>query len=102
MAVELGGEPPCSARSPTPAPSPNASLLGASACLHGPPSGTLHNKPTPHTQAQRSIAVTFKLPELPYAYDALSPYMSKETLEFHHDKHHQAYVDNGNKVAGPG
>ena len=46
--------------------------------------------------------MTFKLPELPYAYDALGPYMSKETLEFHHDKHHQAYVDNGNKVAGPG
>jgi superoxide dismutase, Fe-Mn family len=79
----------------------NGSLLGASACLHGPASGTLQEA-YPHTQAQRSIAVTFKLPELPYAYDALSPYMSKETLEFHHDKHHQAYVDNGNKVAGPG
>ena len=37
--------------------------------------------------------MTFTLPELPYAYDALGPYMSKETLEFHHDKHHQAYVD---------
>ena len=46
--------------------------------------------------------MTFKLPELPYAYDALAPYMSKETLEFHHDKHHLAYVDNGNKFAGPG
>ena len=46
--------------------------------------------------------MTFKLPELPYAYDALGPYMSKETLEFHHDKHHLAYVDNGNKFAGPG
>jgi superoxide dismutase, Fe-Mn family len=46
--------------------------------------------------------VTFKLPELPYAYDALAPHMSAETLQFHHDKHHQAYVDNGNKVAGPG
>jgi superoxide dismutase, Fe-Mn family len=46
--------------------------------------------------------VTFKLPELPYAYDALTPHMSAETLQFHHDKHHQAYVDNGNKVAGPG
>jgi Fe-Mn family superoxide dismutase len=45
--------------------------------------------------------VSFKLPELPYAHDALAPYMSKETLEFHHDKHHQAYVDNGNKaIAG--
>jgi Fe-Mn family superoxide dismutase len=42
--------------------------------------------------------VTFKLPELPYAYDALAPFMSRETLEFHHDKHHQAYVDNGNKL----
>jgi len=42
--------------------------------------------------------VTFKLPELPYAYDALQPYMSAETLQFHHDKHHQAYVDTGNKL----
>ncbi|MCW6507514.1 superoxide dismutase [Lichenifustis flavocetrariae] len=40
----------------------------------------------------------FTLPELPYAYDALGPYMSKETLEFHHDKHHQAYVTNGNNL----
>jgi Fe-Mn family superoxide dismutase len=38
------------------------------------------------------------LPALPYAYDALGPYMSKETLEFHHDKHHQAYVTNANKL----
>jgi Fe-Mn family superoxide dismutase len=42
--------------------------------------------------------MTFTLPELPYAYDALAPYMSKETLEFHHDKHHKAYVDTGNKL----
>ena len=42
--------------------------------------------------------MTFKLPDLPYAYDALQPYMSAETLQFHHDKHHQAYVDNGNKL----
>ena len=42
--------------------------------------------------------MTFSLPELPYAYDALGPYMSKETLEFHHDKHHQAYVTNGNNL----
>jgi Fe-Mn family superoxide dismutase len=42
--------------------------------------------------------MTFSLPELPYAHDALAPYMSKETLEFHHDKHHKAYVDNGNKL----
>jgi Fe-Mn family superoxide dismutase len=42
--------------------------------------------------------VTFKLPELPYAYDALNPYMSAETFAFHHDKHHQAYVDTGNSL----
>lgn len=42
--------------------------------------------------------MAFELPELPYAYDALAPYMSAETLEFHHDKHHQAYVTNGNNL----
>ena len=42
--------------------------------------------------------MSFSLPELPYAYDSLAPYMSKETLEFHHDKHHQAYVNNGNNL----
>jgi len=43
------------------------------------------------------------LPELPYAYDALGPYMSAETLQFHHDKHHKAYVDKGNELlAGTG
>jgi Fe-Mn family superoxide dismutase len=47
--------------------------------------------------------MAFTLPELPYAYDALQPYMSKETLEFHHDKHHNAYVETGNKLlAGSG
>ena len=42
--------------------------------------------------------MSFSLPELPYAHDALAPYMSKETLEFHHDKHHLAYVNNGNNL----
>jgi Fe-Mn family superoxide dismutase len=42
--------------------------------------------------------MTLTLPKLPYAYDALAPHMSQETLEYHHDKHHQAYVDNGNKL----
>lgn len=42
--------------------------------------------------------MSLTLPELPYAYDALSPYMSAETLEFHHDKHHMAYVTNGNNL----
>lgn len=42
--------------------------------------------------------MALELPVLPYAYDALGPYMSKETLEFHHDKHHMAYVTNGNNL----
>ena len=33
--------------------------------------------------------MTFELPSLPYANDALAPYMSSETLDFHHGKHHQ-------------
>jgi Fe-Mn family superoxide dismutase len=37
------------------------------------------------------------LPELPFSKDALEPYISARTLEFHHDKHHKAYVDNANK-----
>lgn len=43
----------------------------------------------------------FTLPELPYAQDALVPYMGKETLELHHGKHHQTYVTNlNNLIAG--
>ena len=41
--------------------------------------------------------IKLELPDLPYSKDALQPYMSTETLELHHDKHHQAYVTNGNK-----
>ncbi len=39
-----------------------------------------------------------KLPELPYSKEALAPIISAETLEYHHDKHHKAYVDNLNKL----
>ena len=42
--------------------------------------------------------MSFTLPDLPYSYDALAPYMSRETLEYHHDKHHLAYVNNGNNL----
>jgi len=42
--------------------------------------------------------MAFELPPLPYAKDALAPHMSAETLEFHHDKHHNAYVTNLNKL----
>jgi Fe-Mn family superoxide dismutase len=43
--------------------------------------------------------MAFELPDLPYAHDALAArHEPKETLEYHHDLHHKAYVDNGNKL----
>ena len=40
----------------------------------------------------------FELPDLPFAKDALAPVMSAETLEFHHGKHHKAYVTKTNEL----
>ena len=42
--------------------------------------------------------MTIQLPDLPYAKDGLAPYISANTLDFHHGKHHRAYVDNTNKL----
>lgn len=42
--------------------------------------------------------MSFTLPKLPYELDALEPHISKETLEYHYGKHHQAYVNNLNKL----
>lgn len=57
-------------------------------------------EPTPN---QGSINIydakyPFSLPPLPYAYDALEPYIDKQTMELHHTKHHQAYVNNLNEA----
>ncbi len=42
-----------------------------------------------------------KLPQLPYELDALSPHLTKETLEFHYGKHHQTYITNlNNQIKG--
>ena len=40
----------------------------------------------------------YEVPPLPYAYDALEPHIDEQTMRIHHDKHHQAYVDNANKA----
>lgn len=42
--------------------------------------------------------MAIELPKLPYAYDALEPIISKQTLRYHHDKHHAAYINNLNKL----
>jgi superoxide dismutase, Fe-Mn family len=44
------------------------------------------------------MIMTHTLPDLPYPKDALQPHISKETLEYHHGKHHRAYVDKLNKL----
>ena len=42
--------------------------------------------------------MSFELPTMPYALDALAPHISKETLEYHYGKHHQTYVNNLNNL----
>ena len=49
-------------------------------------------------QSVKAAPAPFTLPPLPYAYDALEPYIDAQTMQIHHDKHHQAYVDNLNKA----
>jgi len=46
--------------------------------------------------SENSPKAPFELPKLPYAYDALEPHIDKATMEFHHDKHHAAYIKNLN------
>jgi Fe-Mn family superoxide dismutase len=42
--------------------------------------------------------MAYEVPPLPYNYNALEPHIDEQTMQIHHDKHHQAYVDNANKA----
>src|SRR5262245_14748383 len=55
----------------------------------------LSSRAAPAAAAQKA---GFTLPKLPYAFDALEPHIDAETMMIHHDRHHQAYVDNLNKA----
>lgn len=58
----------------------------------------LSANPLPEERATSPEGEKFTLPSLPYSYDALEPHIDKLTMEIHHNKHHQAYVNNLNKA----
>jgi Fe-Mn family superoxide dismutase len=58
--------------------------------------GSAADRRTVVSLLRRKVTMAYELPPLPYAYDALEPYIDEQTMHLHHDKHHQAYLDNVN------
>lgn len=61
------------------------------------PDESRSNTPDKHSQ-KGSTLMAYTLPNLPYGFDALQPYIDEQTMRIHHDKHHHAYVTNLNKA----
>jgi Fe-Mn family superoxide dismutase len=66
--------------------------------LHAAGAGVATLSLAPLVEAVQAQPTGFTLPKLPYDYAALEPHIDAETMKIHHDRHHQAYVDNLNKA----
>jgi Fe-Mn family superoxide dismutase len=70
--------------------------LGAAACTSLGPAALASEPAAPATSEASPAAITYTLPDLPYAYDALDGAVDAKTMEIHHGKHHAGYVNNLN------
>jgi Fe-Mn family superoxide dismutase len=69
----------------------NSAIVGSGILLS-------RNKVFASKMAEKPMGLVFTLPKLPYAYNALEPFIDAQTMEIHHSKHHQAYITNLNKA----
>jgi Fe-Mn family superoxide dismutase len=75
-------------------------LAGTTACQQASQGNSSNHQPK-EMEAMKAQDGKYELAPLPYAHDALEPYIDKQTMEIHHGKHHQAYVNNlNNAIAG--
>lgn len=77
-------------------------LKSSGVCVAGLAAGISGNATVAAAEQKEKKAMAIQLPELPYDLSALEPHLSRENLELHHGKHHNAYVVNLNKLIGEG
>src|SRR5437764_126164 len=88
---------PCARILPACSSSANAPTVSSSGVAGAGAGGQARDSMIGRTPT-RSRQMPFELPPLPYDFNALEPHIDARTMEIHHDKHHQAYVDNANKA----